>query len=70
MPLDIPPCTKDCPLRTPTCHSSCPDYAEYAAEQARKRADRFKAYQTAYDVMGVRRDKIVPIAKRKNKEKT
>jgi hypothetical protein len=23
------PCTKDCPRRSPTCHSSCPDYPKY-----------------------------------------
>lgn len=23
------PCRKDCPRRSPTCHSDCPDYEKY-----------------------------------------
>lgn len=26
------PCKPNCPKRSPTCHISCPDYAEYKAK--------------------------------------
>jgi hypothetical protein len=32
------PCRKDCPRRSPVCHSSCPDYDEYREFLERKKA--------------------------------
>lgn len=32
------PCKRDCPRRSPTCHSSCPDYAKYKRYLKRKKA--------------------------------
>ena len=63
------PCPKDCPLRTSYCHSTCPDYDKSAKRQNQKRQERLKQSQAAYDTMRVRRDRIVPINMRKNKEK-
>ena len=33
-------CKRDCPRRSPTCHASCPEYLEYAAENERIRQKR------------------------------
>lgn len=32
------PCRKDCPRRSPVCHSSCPDYPKYKKFLERKKA--------------------------------
>lgn len=69
MPHDTPPCDKVCPLRTWDCHGWCPDYAKYAKRQEKKRLKHLKENEAAYNTMRVRRDKIVPIAQRKNKER-
>ena len=29
MKLSDNPCKRDCPKRSPTCHGSCPEYADY-----------------------------------------
>lgn len=29
MKISDNPCRRDCPRRSPTCHASCPDYADY-----------------------------------------
>lgn len=29
MKISDNPCKRDCPKRSPTCHGSCPDYADY-----------------------------------------
>ncbi len=31
------PCDRACPKRTSTCHSDCPDYAEFAAKREKER---------------------------------
>ncbi len=32
-----PPCVKDCPRRSPTCHTECPEYLEFDAENKKER---------------------------------
>ena len=34
------PCARDCPDRSPTCHATCPRYAEYRAARDRVLAAR------------------------------
>ena len=38
MANEKPPCAGKCERRTPTCHSECRDYGEYAAMQRAKKA--------------------------------
>ena len=36
MKLSDNPCKRDCPKRSPTCHVSCPEYAEYKAKREKE----------------------------------
>lgn len=36
------PCKKDCPRRSTTCRSECPDWAEYEAEKAERYAHQLR----------------------------
>ena len=44
-----PPCRRpdgsDCPRRAPGCQARCQEYAAYAAEYARRRAERLRAWE-------------------------
>lgn len=39
------PCKRDCPDRSPTCHTECEKYRAYAAEKAAQRARRWEESQ-------------------------
>lgn len=36
------PCTKDCPKRSPTCHSECEEYLAFFEERQRINQERHK----------------------------
>lgn len=42
------PCQRDCPRRSPTCHASCPDYAEFAAKAAAEREQRHREWERGH----------------------
>ena len=37
-----PPCTQDCPDRSPTCHSECERYKEFRKKNAEERDRRYR----------------------------
>lgn len=37
-----PPCTQDCPNRSPTCHSECEKYQEFRKKNAEERDRRYR----------------------------
>lgn len=37
-----PPCTQDCPDRSPTCHSECEKYQEFRKKNAEERDRRYR----------------------------
>lgn len=37
-----PPCTQDCPDLSPTCHSECEKYKDYAKKNAAERDRRYR----------------------------
>lgn len=37
-----PPCTQDCPDRSPTCHSECEKYQEFQKKNAEERDRRYR----------------------------
>ena len=37
-----PPCTQDCPDRSPTCHSECKKYQEFRKKNAEERDRRYR----------------------------
>lgn len=45
------PCTKDCPLRSATCHSTCPEWKKYEAWKIEDQKQRDKVYEYR-NVMG------------------
>lgn len=40
----IPPCERDCPSRSPSCHTVCEKYLVYRAEREKLYADRAKNF--------------------------
>lgn len=38
------PCTKDCPLRSATCHSTCPEWKKYEAWKAEDQKKKEAVY--------------------------
>ena len=46
MKISDNPCKRDCPKRSPTCHGSCPDYADYKERLNKENAERQKIRDT------------------------
>ena len=44
------PCKRDCPMRTESCHSTCPDYKKYADFKAWQREQRKRKPAEEYSV--------------------
>ncbi len=45
---NLNPCKRDCPRRSPTCHSECKEYLEFRAELDQKCLKRKLNYENAY----------------------
>lgn len=57
------PCAKECPDRSPTCHSECEKYTAFAEERAEKRATMMKENE----VVGYDYYKTAMLAKRRRR---
>lgn len=43
------PCKPDCPKRTPTCHSDCPEYVAFEILNGIEREKKFQEKQKKWD---------------------
>lgn len=56
----IPPCHRDCPNRSSSCHGECEDYILYAKKKEEERQNRKKYKDTRYfDASMARRRRFV-----------
>lgn len=64
-----PPCSRDCPDRSITCHSTCERYLDYFAENEKIRKAKQREHDIAvYDID--KSNKICRIIKKRRRRKT
>ena len=63
-----PPCDRKCPLRTSTCHSTCPDFKDWRAVIDADNALRKAYWESQQDVTEEHREAVIR-AGQKNKAK-